>query len=109
LNTFLILFSAVSFIGYGVACFFSKRMEREFARYRLRAQRFVVGGLQCAAGAGLLAGLHEPWLGRAAAAGLALMMLCAVGVRFQIKDSWFQTAPALFFLVLNSYLCLVAF
>ena len=45
----------------------------------------------------------------AAAAGLALMMLVGVGVRIKIKDSLLQTTPALFYLVLNAYLCLAAF
>ncbi len=62
----------------------------------------------CAA-VGLLAGLSQPWLGRAAAIGLALMMLVAVGVRIKIKDSFLQTTPALFYLVLNAYLCLATF
>ena len=62
----------------------------------------------CAA-LGLLAGLSQPWMGRAAAAGLALMMLVAVGVRIRIKDTLLQTTPALFYLVLNTYLGLAAF
>jgi hypothetical protein len=37
------------------------------------------------------------------------MMLLAVGVRFQIKDSLLQTLPALFYLVLNTYLMLAGF
>jgi hypothetical protein len=44
-----------------------------------------------------------------AAGGLALMMLVAVVVRIQIKDSVLQTIPALFYLVLNTYLCLAGF
>ena len=48
-------------------------------------------------------------MGRAAAAGLALMMLVAVGVRFKIKDTLLQATPAVFYLVLNAYLCLAAF
>ena len=109
MNTALIFLSAVSFLGYGTGCLFSKRMEREFARYHLRSRRFLVGGLQWAAGVGLLAGLREPWMGQAAAAGLALMMLVAVGVRLRIKDTLMQTLPALFYLGLNAYLCLAAF
>ena len=58
---------------------------------------------------GLLTGLSQPWIGRAAAAGLALMMLVAVGVRIRIKDTLLQTTPALFYLVLNAYLCVAAF
>jgi uncharacterized membrane protein YphA (DoxX/SURF4 family) len=109
LNFSLILFSALSFIGYGTVCFFSARMKREFERYRLGSQRVMVGALQVAASLGLVAGLSQPWMGRLAAAGLALMMLVAVGVRIRIKDSRFQTMPALFYLLLNVYLCFAAF
>lgn len=84
-------------------------MKQEFNRYRLGAQRVVVGMLQVVAGLGLLAGMSQPWMGRAAAGGLALMMLVAVLVRIRIKDSLPQTVPALLYLVLNAYLCFWAF
>jgi len=109
LNSVLILFSALSFLGYGSGCFLSPYMKREFERYRLASQRTLVGGLQCCAAIGLLAGLSQPWMGRTAAAGLALMMLVAVGVRIKIKDTLLQTIPALIYLALNAYLGLAAF
>jgi hypothetical protein len=109
LNSVLILFSALSFLGYGSACFLSSYMKREFERYRLASQRTLVGGLQLCAAVGLLAGLNQPWMGRAAAGGLALMMLVAVGVRIKIKDTLPQTIPALFYLAMNAYLSLAAF
>lgn len=109
LNSVLILFSALSFLGYGSACFLSPYMKREFERYRLASQRTLVGGLQWCAAIGLLAGLSQPWMGRTAAAGLALMMLVAVGVRIKIKDTLLQTMPALIYLALNAYLCVAAF
>lgn len=109
LNTALILFSALSFLGYGTACFVSSYMKQEFLRYRLGSQRVLVGALQCGAGIGLLAGTRQPWMGQAAAGGLAVMMLIAVLVRVQIKDPVLQMIPALFYLVLNAYLCLAGF
>ena len=109
LNTALIFFNALSFIGYGTACFLSSRMKREFERYRLGPQRLWVGLLQCAAGMGQLVGTEAPWVGQVAAGGLALMMLLAVGVRIRIRDSALQTIPALFYLVLNAYLLLAGF
>ena len=109
MNVALILCSAISFLGYGAACFLSDSLKREFARYGFGSQRALIGGLQFCAALGLLAGLGQPWLGRAAAAGLALMMLVAVGVRIKIKVTFLQTTPALFYLVLNAYLCLAAF
>jgi uncharacterized membrane protein YkgB len=109
LNVALILCSAISFLGYGSACFLSDSLKREFTRYGFGSQRALIGGLQLCAAVGLLAGLSQPWMGRAAAGGLAVMMLGAVGVRIRIKDTILQTTPALFYLVLNAYLCLAAF
>jgi uncharacterized membrane protein YkgB len=109
LNALLIHFSAISFFAYGGACFLSARMKREFDRYRLGSQRTLIGGLQLCAAIGLLAGQSQPWMGRASSAGLALMMLVAVGVRIKIKDTLPQAIPALIYLVLNVYLSLAAF
>ena len=109
LKSVLIVFSALSFLGYGTACYFSRYMKREFERYRLGSQRTLIGGLQLCAAIGLLAGLSQPWMGRAASAGLALMMLVAVGVRIRIKDTLLQTVPSLIYLAMNAYLSLAAF
>ncbi len=84
-------------------------MKQEFDRYRLGSQRALVGSLQLSAAIGLLTGLSHPWMGRAASAGLALMMLVAVGVRIRIKDTLTQMIPALVYLALNTYLSLAAF
>ncbi len=84
-------------------------MKREFERYHLGTWRPLVGALQLAAAAGLLAGLSQPWMGRAAAAGLAAMMLAGVGVRIKIKDTVPQMIPALFYMLLNAYLWAAGF
>ena len=109
LNLFLIFISAISFVGYGSACFLSTYIRREFDRYGFGSQRALVGALQLGAGIGLIVGLNQPWIGRAASGGLALMMLVAVCVRIKIKDSLPQTLPALLYLALNAYLCWAAF
>ncbi len=109
MNHALIFFSAISFLGYGSACFLSTYIKKEFERYGLGSQRALVGALQLGAAIGLIVGLSQPWMGRAAAGGLALMMLVAVGVRIKIKDTLPQTTPALLYLALNTYLCLAAF
>lgn len=84
-------------------------MKQEFVRYHLGAQRIMVGALQEFAGIGLLVGMSLPWVGQLAAGGLALMMLIAVIVRIQIKDSLLQSIPAVFYMVLNTYLCTAGF
>lgn len=109
MNTVLILFSAISFFAYGSACFVSPYLKREFVRYGLDSQRPLVGALQIGAAVGLLGGLSQPWMGCAAAIGLAAMMLVAVWVRIRIKDSLRQTAPALCYFLLNAYLGWAAF
>lgn len=109
LNVALIFFSAISFLGYGLGCFVSDYLKREFDRYGFASLRALIGGLQLCAAAGLLSGLSQPWMGRAAAGGLALMMLVGVVVRIKIKDTFLQTIPALFYLVMNTYICLAAF
>lgn len=109
MHTALIIFSALSFFAYGSACFLSDQMRNEFDRFGLGAQRTLVGGLQWCAALGLLAGMVQPWMGRAASAGLAVMMLVAVGVRIRLRDSPLQTTPALLYLALNVYLCVAAF
>jgi hypothetical protein len=109
LKTTLILFSALSFLGYGLGCFCSDYLKGEFRRYHLGAQCRLVGFLQCAAALGLLAGIFFPWVGQAAASGLALMMLVALGVRIRIGDNFLQMLPAIGYLLLNGYLCVAGF
>jgi len=96
-------------LGYGLGCFFSAYLQAEFQRYRLEAQCRLVGALQCAAAVGLIAGLFLPWIGQAAAGGLALMMLVALAVRIRIRDSLVQMLPAAGYLALNALLCVVGF
>lgn len=109
MKTTLILFSAASFLGYGLGCFYSAYLRQEFRRYQLGAQCRLVGVLQCLAALGLIAGFWMPSLGQAAAAGLALMMLFALGVRIRIRDRFAQMLPAMGYLALNTYLCAAGF
>jgi len=84
-------------------------MKQEFDRYGFGPQRTIIGGLQVLAAVGLLAGFSQPWMGKAAAGGLALMMLVAVAVRIKIRDSFLQTLPAITYLGINGYLCWAGF
>jgi len=68
-----------------------------------------VGILQVLGAIGLLVGLHTSWIGQFSAAGLALMMLCGVGVRIKIKDTVIQTIPAFAYMVLNAYLAFAGY
>ncbi len=84
-------------------------MQQEYVRYGVPRFRPLVGSLQIAGSLGLLAGLVIPLVGQLAAAGLALLMFLGVCLRIRIKDSFVQTLPASFYLVLNAYLAIPVF
>jgi uncharacterized membrane protein YphA (DoxX/SURF4 family) len=83
-------------------------MEREFTRFGLAHFRVLTGGLEVLGGVGLLVGLKWPpalWL---SSWGLALLMLCGVGVRISVSDSLVQTLPALGLMLVNVYIFVAA-
>jgi hypothetical protein len=105
MTNFLIWFSAISFMGYGVSCVFSAHMVAEFQRYQLARFRMLTGLLQILGATGLLIGLISPLIGMLAAGGLAAQMLLGFCVRLKIRDSLFQASPSFIFMWLNAYLC----
>jgi hypothetical protein len=100
---FLILFSSVSFYFFGIGCFFSPHMTKEFQRYGLVKQRPFIGSLQILGATGLiLSYLFSPVLGIISAAGLAILMILGVMVRIKIRDSFLKSIPALVYALINS-------
>jgi hypothetical protein len=73
-------FSALSFLGYGISCLFTRHMRREFDRFGLARYRAVVGLTQVLGAAGLLIGIRAPVTGLIASGGLALQMLLGVAL-----------------------------
>ena len=98
------LLCATAFLGFGLTCLFSVRMTLEFERYRLARFRALTGVLQLMAAVGLLVGLRVPIIGAIAAAGLAVQMLLGFAVRRKIRDSYWQSFPALFFCLVSVWL-----
>jgi hypothetical protein len=101
---FAILFSSVSFFGYGVGCLATSYMKREFERYGLAGLRQFTGALEIAGAAGLVLGFRVPIIGCLSAGGLALLMFFGFLVRLKIKDGPLRAFPALLYLGLNLYL-----
>ena len=104
----LTVFSSAAFLGYGLWCVTSLWMEREFARFGLAHLRVLTGSLEVLGGVGLLVGLSWPpalWL---SSGGLALLMLCGVGVRVRVGDGLVQMVPALGLMLLNLYILVAA-
>ncbi|WP_228027897.1 DoxX family protein [Costertonia aggregata] len=103
--TVALLFSAVSFIFFGLGCFMSPRMRTEFVRYGLNSFRKTVGALQLVGASGLLLGyFFSSVIAFVSATGLTILMTLGFAVRIKIKDSVWQSFPALFYAILNFYL-----
>lgn len=100
--------SSVAFLGYGLLCLASPSMEREFARFGLAPLRTLIGSLEMLAGIGLLVGLKWPPALWVSSGGLALLMLCGVGVRLRVGDSVVQMLPALGLMLVNLYVLVAA-
>ncbi|MGK0379173.1 MAG: hypothetical protein ACJA1Z_002997 [Patiriisocius sp.] len=109
--TIVTLFSALSFLFYGLSCLTSKRMTLEFERFGLSKQQQTLTGIfQLIGGAGLAIGYYQSLILTAiSASGLALLMLLGFLVRLKIKDSVVLSAPSLMYALLNLYLALYFF
>ena len=97
--------NALFFLLYGLLALRSQMMIEEFKRFGLSDnQRKLTGLLQIFGSIGLLTGFLYLTPGLLASAGFTVMMLVAFSVRVKIKDSILQSAPALFFLLVNLWL-----
>tara|TARA_B100001057_G_scaffold365407_1_gene368501 strand:- start:2457 stop:2798 length:342 start_codon:yes stop_codon:yes gene_type:complete len=101
----LIWFCCFSFFFYGLTCLSSKLMVLEFKRYGIPQYRKLTGWLQLAGACGMLLGFWIPYLQILSAIGLSVLMLFGIITRLLIKDSLAKTFPALFYCLLNGYLC----
>lgn len=101
----LLWFSAVSFLFYGIGCFTSPFMVEEFLRYGIPQFRKLTGVLQLLGALGIILGFWMDYIQILSTLGLSLLMLFGVITRIVIKDSLIKTLPALFYCLLNGYLC----
>ena len=104
INNFLLYFSALSFLFFGIGCLRSPRFIAEFERYGVPQFRRLTGVLQLCGGIGILGGFYWNPLQVLSCFGLALLMFFGVGIRIKIKDSFLQSFPAAFYCLLNAYL-----
>ncbi len=102
----VIVFLALSFLFYGIACLKTEHMVDEFNRYGLPQFRPLVGALEVAGGLGLVVGYFIPIIQILAAGGIALLMLMGCIVRIKIKDSFIQILPAFIFFVISAFVVL---
>ena len=98
--------TAVAFLVYGIACFFSRALTAEFERWGLRSIQRLTGSLEILGGLGLLVGFFSPTIRCMSSSGLALMMVCALLVRAKVRDRAVLWAPAALLLVVTLGLAL---
>ncbi|MGZ5254454.1 MAG: DoxX family protein, partial [Flavitalea sp.] len=99
----LILISSLSFLSYGIAYFTSTKMKSEFKRFGLEKAGALTAVLEILGAVGLLIGFKYYPILLISSGGLAILMLLGVAVRIKIKDAFWVTLPALFFMILNGY------
>ena len=100
----LILISSLSFIGYGIAYFILPQMKIEFKRFGLEKAGVLTAVLEILGALGLLVGFKFPFILLISAGGLALLMFLGVVDRIKIKDNLWITLPALFYMILNTFI-----
>lgn len=100
----LIVFSSLSFLGYGIAYFTSTKMKDEFKRFGLEKAGALTAILELLGAVGLLVGLKITLILLISSGGLALLMFFGVAVRIKVKDSFMVTIPATFYMILNAYI-----
>tara|TARA_B100002051_G_C16637987_1_gene587031 strand:+ start:757 stop:1095 length:339 start_codon:yes stop_codon:yes gene_type:complete len=100
-QTFVIIFTAVSFIIYGYSSFVSRRMKSEFIRWEFGNHRKTVGSLQILGGLGLLLGLKYNILLVVSSFCFIIMMSVAIFIRIKIKDNITDILPAITYLFLS--------
>jgi hypothetical protein len=80
-------------------------MKDEFKRFNLEQLGLLIVVLEFLGAMGLLVGLKFNPILTISSFGLALLMLFGLVVRIRLKDSIWISLPALFYMVLNTYIC----
>jgi uncharacterized membrane protein YphA (DoxX/SURF4 family) len=104
LLTVLVIASGVAFLSYGSLCLATESMKSEFERFGLEHFRILTGILEVLGGLGLLVGLWWPPAMLMGSTGLTVLMFLGVGVRIRVRDTAFQTLPALVLFLVNFYI-----
>jgi hypothetical protein len=104
----LIILSGISFLFYGIAYFSSPNMKSEFVRFGLAKFGILTAVLEILGAIGLLVGLLNNFVLLISSGGLALLMFFGFLVRLKVKDSLWVSLPALFYMLLNTYILLAS-
>ncbi len=83
-------------------------MKAEFKRFGLEKAGALIAVLELLGSLGLLVGLKYPIILLVSAAGLAILMFLGVAIRIKVRDPFWATLPAVFFLALNAYIFFIS-
>ena len=100
------IFSAFSFIFYGIMSFTSNIMKSEFNRWGISKFRVVVGCAQLTGGFGLLLGFYFPLMTLLSSLGLTVLMLLGFILRLIVKDGIVKSSPAFIYIIINLFILL---
>lgn len=79
-------------------------MKNEFKRFELEKLGLLTIILEILGASGLLIGLFINPILLISSSGLALLMLLGLILRIKLKDSFWVSIPALFYMGLNAYI-----
>lgn len=79
-------------------------MKNEFRRFGLEKLGFLTAILELIGAIGLIVGLILNSILLVSSGGLAILMFLGIAVRLKIRDSLWETSPALIYMLLNSYI-----
>ena len=102
--TIVTLISSFSFFAYAFSYFRTPHMKNEFKRFGLEKIGLATVLLEIIGALGLLVGLKFYFFLMVSSLGLALLMLAGLIVRIKLKDSIWISLPALFYMLLNTYI-----
>ena len=97
----LVLFSAASFLYYGINSLFSNKMILEYERWGFSNHRKIIAILQISASFGLIIGLYYKYILSIVSFSLFLMMFVAMITRIKVNDSIIKTLPSVFYALVN--------
>lgn len=100
----LITISSISFLAYGLSYFITPHMKSEFKRFGLEKFGILTAALEICGSFGLIVGLWLSPILIMSSAGLAVLMLLGLIARLKIRDGFGASLPALFFMILNSFI-----
>lgn len=102
--TIAALISSLSFFAYAFSYFKTPHMKKEFKRFGLEKLGLTTVLLEIIGAIGLLVGLKFYFFLMISSLGLALLMSAGIIVRIRLKDSIWISLPAVFYMVLNTYI-----